>query len=217
MKVVVVLAAIGSLAVSLGALAKSGSEILDEARADAQRDLESQARYELNRRNGVGSIYGSIGRSNSDVLREQAIRAAIGSVFGTCKKPGSVSGLNMDVSGILANNVIDIPEIKTNVSGGNLLSRVGDLIPTPSAVSGDKVKIGDTWIPRKDYQAARAETEAALQDVAKQQAIAPIARPALVPSSPPAPAATVPVKKPGVPVSQVWAVKKPSAATASAK
>jgi hypothetical protein len=211
MKVIAVLAAIGSLALSAGALAQTGREILDDVRADAQRELEAQARYESNKRNGVGSVYGSIGRSNSDVLREQAIRAAIGSVFGTCKKPGSIAGLNMDVSGILANNVIEIPEIKTDVSGGNLLSRVGNLIPTPSAVSGDKVKIGDTWIPAKDYAAARAETEAALQDVAKQQQTAPATtKPTVVPNRAPMTTATIP-KKTGVPVSQVWAAKKPTA------
>ena len=212
-RAVLAVALLGALPVI--ATAKNASEVLDEARADMQREVEAQARYEMNRRGYGGTLYGRPGQSNSSALREQAIRAAIGSIFGTCKKSGGSIDFNMDVSDILANNVIEIPEIKPP-TGGGLLNNLGGLLPTPSAISGDKVKIGNSWMPTKDYEAARAESERALRELAKNQAIAAVAptsaKQAVTPTAQAKPSASgaqqqrPQAAKPAV--SQIWAPKK---------
>lgn len=187
---------------SAGVFAKSGSEVLDDVRDDARRDAENAVRVEVSKRFPYnGSLYGLPGQTRSDSIRESAIRAALGGLFGTCKKAGTIDlgnlpgGLNMDVGGILANTEIKVPDIKPPASGG-VLSNLGGLIPKPTEAAKDQVKVGGTWMPTKDYNAMVAETQAALRRQAE---------PAPEGKSNPTAAAPAAARETKPAVSRVWA------------
>jgi hypothetical protein len=159
-----------------GALAGTGSEVLEDVRNDARRSAENSARQSIGKQFPYsGSLYGLPGQTRSSSIRESAIRSALSGLFGSCKKSGAIDisrgGLNMDVTDILANTEIKVPEVNTSVSArGGLLGSVSSLIPKPTEILGDKVKVGGNWVPAKDYNASVAETKAEL--VRQQQAAA---------------------------------------------
>ncbi len=197
--VVLVIAAVG--AVSTAALAKSGSEVLDEVRDDARRDAENAVRSKFPY---SGSLYGLPGQTRSDSIRESAIRSAIGGLFGSCKKSGALDigkgGLDLNVGSILANTEIKIPEVKLPTSGG--ITDLDSLIPKPTEVLGDQVKVGGSWIAAKDYNSMVKESQQAIKDA--QAANLPSATPAEVQPKKSGPVAGQ--AKPAI--STIWAPKK---------
>lgn len=214
MRVAVLLAVMASATLSTAALAKSGSEVLDDVRDDARREAESSVRGEIYKSFPYsGSLYGLPGQTRSDSIRESAIRAALGGMFGSCKKAGTIdlgkipTGLGLDVGPILANTEIVVPNIKAP-SGGNILSNVGGLIPKPTEVASGQVKVGGSWIPTKDYQQMVAETQAGLQQAATTQA-AQAANQVTTQAVKDAPKPVQQAAK-KTPVSQVWAKKPPA-------
>jgi len=195
---VAVLLAVASLLLSSATSAQTGREVLDEARRDAEYSVQSEvrARFPYN-----GSLYGLPGQTRPDSVRESALRAALGGMFGNCKQAGAIDlgklpgNLNMDVGDILANTTIDVPQIKPP-SGGGLLN-LGSLIPKPTAAAKGQVLVGGDWMPAADYERMQAETQAALQQAAKQGAQTGVASATTSPI--PAPEKVKP------PVSKVWA------------
>lgn len=208
MKVAVLVAALAGTLLNASVFARSGSEVLEDMREDARRDTENSVRGEVYKRfPHSGSLYGLPGQTRSDSIRESAIRAAIGGVFGSCKAGGKVDlgklpgGFNMNVEGILANTAITVPDVKLPTSSV-LTNQANSLIPQPTQLVNGQVKVGGQWMPLKDYQQMVAQTQAALQNAAQQQVTA-TAQSAIKDAAKDVPQT---IQKPvaNVPVSSIW-------------
>jgi len=170
----VVIFAVATVVLSEASLAQTGQQLLDGVRDDARRQAQSSLQGEVNKRFPYnGSLYGLPGQTQSASIRNSAITSALGGMFGNCKQVGAIdltrlpSNLKMDVSGILSNTAVQVPEIRTS-SAVNPMSAATNLIPSPTQIANGQVKVGGDWMSTADYQKLRADTQAALQ-----QAVAP--------------------------------------------